>query len=439
MRSVILISLNFPPSTIASVHRARHLAKHLPSYGWRPLILTVDERYHKEPPDRGLSALVPESVEIIRTGAIPVSVTRWLGLGDLSIRSIGQIKSAVERIAASKRPDVIFITGWPFYQMLLSRWIQTRLGLPVVLDFQDPWVSAWGAAQRRWSKAGLAHRLATILEPKAICAANFITSVSETQNADMRARYPWLDAGRMAAIPIGGDPADYHALGSYYVSGDRAVTWPSGQRTLAFVGTFMPRTAPVMEELLKAFSMARVQNPGAMDNVRLLFVGTSNQANDTHTFRVLPLARAIGLNSGVEEISQRVPFLDAISILARSDGILLIGSDEPHYTASKIYPGLMAGRPYLSVYHRASSAHAILSKAGGGIALAFGTPGELEALPPKIAEALITLATKPESVGQVDHAAYADYTAHAVAGRFAAIFDRLREERRSGAGRSVVA
>jgi hypothetical protein len=91
------------------------------------------------------------------------------------------------------------------------------------------------------------------------------------------------------------------------------------------------------------------------------------------------------------------------------------------------------------LFHRASSAHAILSKAGGGIALAFGTPGELEALPPKIAEALTTLATKPESVGQVDHAAYADYTAHAVAGRFAAIFDRLREERRSGAGRSVVA
>ena len=32
MRSVVLISPHFPPSTLAGVHRARHMAKHLPAF-----------------------------------------------------------------------------------------------------------------------------------------------------------------------------------------------------------------------------------------------------------------------------------------------------------------------------------------------------------------------------------------------------------------------
>ncbi len=154
-------------------------------------------------------------------------------------------------------------------------------------------------------------------------------------------------------------------------------------------------------------------------------MGTSNQPNHTTTFRVLPLARAIGVDSGVEEIPQRVPFLDAISVLARSEGILLIGSNEPHYTASKIYPGLMSGRPFLSVFHRASSAHTVLAQVGGGIAMAFDRQDELRALPAKIAEALVKLVINPENLGRADPSAYEGFTAQAVAKRYAEIFDGI--------------
>jgi hypothetical protein len=103
----------------------------------------------------------------------------------------------------------------------------------------------------------------------------------------------------------------------------------------------------------------------------------------------------------------------------------MLGSDEPHYTASKIYPALMSGRPFLSLFHRASSAHAILRAAGGGRAFAFATPEELAALEAPLAEGLRTLAAAPESLGHVDPSAYAAYEARAIACRFGAIFDRL--------------
>ena len=48
-----------------------------------------------------------------------------------------------------ERPvGVVLITGSPYYPMLFAGVVKRRFGVPVVLDFQDPWVSAWGQASR---------------------------------------------------------------------------------------------------------------------------------------------------------------------------------------------------------------------------------------------------------------------------------------------------
>ncbi len=122
-----------------------------------------------------------------------------------------------------------------------------------------------------------------------------------------------------------------------------------------------------------------------------------------------------------------MPYLDALSLLANSDVLLLIGSDEPHYTASKIYPALLSHRPYLSFFHAASSAHRILTAAGGGRAIAFETSKELDASTPKLAQALHALASAPDAVGTVLRAALEPYKAAAIAGQFARIFNRVCE------------
>ena len=425
-RNCIIVSPYFPPSTLAGVHRARHLAKHLPAAGWQPIVLSVDEAYHEERLDPGLAALVPATVEVVKVPALPASVCRPLGVGEISLRAWRPLRLALFKLLDTRQVGAVLITGSPYYPMLLAGAIKHRFGVPVVLDFQDPWVSAWGARQAAWSKVGRSHRLATWLEPRAVRAADFVTAVSDTQNAEMAARYPWLDRSRMAAIPIGCDPDDFTALRSLPADA-REVARPQGANILSFVGTFMPRSEPLMRVVLRAFARCRELHPGAMAAVRLNFIGTSNQPNDTMTYRVRPLAEEEGVADAVHEVPQRVPYLEALGALARSDGILLIGSDEPHYTASKIYPALMSGRPFLSLFHHASSAHAILSEAGGGIALAFETQAELEALAFRIASALETLVTRPASLGRADPAAYGAYEAHAIAGRFAEIFDSLAD------------
>lgn len=423
-RSCIIVAPYFPPSTLAGVHRARHLAKHLPAAGWMPIVLCVDPACHEERLDEALEALLPEQVEIVKVPALPSRFTRVFGIGDISLRAWASLSQALMRLLAARRIDAVLITGSPYYPMLLALKIKRRFNIPVVLDFQDPWVSSWGAAQPMLSKAGLAHRLATVLEPRAVQGADFITSVSEVQNDEMAARYPWLDINQMAAIPIGSDPDDFAALRAAPPMRELLDEEPNCFH-LSYVGTFWPRAVPVMRTLFRAFARLRSAEPALAARIRLNFVGTSNQPDDASTYSMRLIAEAEGVADSVREIPQRLPYLRALGWLARSRGLLLIGSDEPHYTASKIYPALMSGTPFVSLFHRASSAHAILAAAGGGLSFAFDSPQELAGLEAPLAEALRNLALTPESHGAADPAAYAPYQASAIARRFASIFDRL--------------
>ena len=159
---VLIVSPQFPPSPLAGVHRARHLAKHLPSHGWRPVVIRVDESHYAERLDPALAALVPRGVEQVRTGAFP----RMAGIGDLGLRAYAQLRAAIGKATVDHAPAAVFFTGFPFYQMLLAGHVRRELKLPVVLDFQDPWVSSYGATRPLLSKEGLSHRLAVMLEPQ---------------------------------------------------------------------------------------------------------------------------------------------------------------------------------------------------------------------------------------------------------------------------------
>lgn len=420
MRRCLIVSPHFPPSTVAGVHRARHLGKHLAAHGWEPAVIAVDPAQHVEPQDQELRRLVPSDLRIIETGALPVRLTAPFGLkGEIGLRGFFHLRAAIAAEIAARPPEVVLITGSPFYPMLLAGWIKRRWAIPVVLDLQDPWASNEGAGRRRWSKGWFAHRLAVALEPRALRGANWITSVSERQNADLAERYDWLDPARMSAIPIGGDPADYAAL--------RDAAAPTDQTTLVFsyVGTALPRAASLLAILFEGLARLRAQAPQIASQLRFNFVGTSNQPGQSSDYRVLPLAQAAQVADLVTEHPGRVPYLDALRILSGTHAVLMIGSDEPHYTASKIYPALMSGRPFLSIFHSASSAHAILSAAGGGVALAYQGEDSRAALVGEVADALAQIALNPASLGLADPAVFAEFAAHAVAGRFARVFEAV--------------
>jgi hypothetical protein len=239
----------------------------------------------------------------------------------------------------------------------------------------------------------------------------------------MAERYTWLDSSLMAAIPIGGDPDDFVFLRA---AGKMEAVPLGGEGfiELSYVGAYWPAARAPFTAFLRGLRRLLDVDPDAARKLRVNFVGTDATLRLASP-RIIPMAKEEGVADMIREFPDRLPFLDALDVLARSDGIILIGSDEPHYTASKVFTCLMSRRPFLSFYHQSSSAHAILSNAGGGLALGFAGREALEGTEPMIAEAVRRLAFAPESLGQVDPSSYAAFSARAVAERYTQIFDKV--------------
>jgi glycosyltransferase involved in cell wall biosynthesis len=328
----------------------------------------VDPRDYEGRLDPGLASLVPPDLRVVRCRAWPARWTRRIGVGDLGVRAFDGLRRACADLLRRERFDALFITIYPTYPALLGPILKRRFGVPFVLDYQDPWVGAWGEAVgagpngRPDLKSRLTRALARRLEPRAVRAADAITTVSGSTCAALRRRYPALDTMECAVIPVGGEPADFDRLrreprpNPYFDAADGAIH-------LCYVGTLLPLGFEVLRALLCAVRELRQRCPERYEGLHLHFFGTSNQTRPDAAARVLPVARELGVADRVSEIAPRIDYLDALTVQVQATAILLLGSSESHYTASKLYPALLSGVPILAIHHAESSVVEILRRA----------------------------------------------------------------------------
>ena len=362
-----MISPHFPPDATAAAHRVRLLAPHLPAFGWHPTVLAVDERDYEGGLDPNLRALIPDDVDVVRCRAWPAAWTRRVGVGDLGLRAFSSLRRTARALHAADPFDALFITIYPTYPALLGPWMKRQFGVPFVLDYQDPWVGSWGLTVGAGEndapdpKSRLSRSIAKRLEPIAVAAADAITAVSDLTYEDVLARNPRPRPLVCASLPIGWDARDLLAAGS---GSNQFFAPDDGLVHLCYVGTVLPTGIEVLGRVLDAVQLLAQRQPAMYARLRLHFFGSSNQTAGTPALRVMPLARQRGIGGCLTEVPVRIPYLDALRVLRDATGILLLGSGEPHYTASKLYPALLARRPLLAVFHRTSSATSILRSVG---------------------------------------------------------------------------
>ena len=367
MRRVLMVSPHFPPDSSAASHRVRLLAPHLAAAGWTPTVVTLQPSAYEGRLDRDLVALVPASLDVVRASAWSPRATRWAGLGDLGLRAFTGLTRTCRALLSRQRYDALFITVYPVYPALIGPRLKADFRLPFVLDYQDPWVGAWGRSVGGGSggaidwKSRASRQLGLWLEPRAVGAADALVAVSQGTIDGIVERMP--AAGRLPqeVIPLGFEAADFSAVGDRRspAAGFHA---SDGLVHLSYVGTLLPTGFETLRLLFRGLARARRDDPAAA-RLRLHFFGTSNQsASSAH--RVLPCARECGVDDAITEEPGRLDYLDALAVLMNSSAILLLGSAERHYTASKLYPALLAKRPILALFHEASSVVSVLREAG---------------------------------------------------------------------------
>ena len=168
MKRVLIIGADFSPSSLPPATRIRFFAKHLPQFGWEPIVLTTDPVHYDWDVDPENERLLPESLKVIRTSAWPKTLTSKLGVGDVGIRSLWAHWRALGDFCRKEKPDLIFIPVPPFVPMILGRLAHLRFGVPYLIDYIDPWVTEyyWSLPEdQRPRKWAMAYTLAKFLEP----------------------------------------------------------------------------------------------------------------------------------------------------------------------------------------------------------------------------------------------------------------------------------
>ncbi|MCG6887712.1 MAG: glycosyltransferase [Proteobacteria bacterium] len=358
MRNLLVVAPHFPPTNAADMHRVRLSLPWFEKFGWQPRVLTIDPTMLDIDQEPLFEQLLPGSLTAHRTNAFPIRLGRLAGLGDPGIRAWPWLLAEGSRMIRQFNIDLVYFSTTVFSSMTLGPVWKRRHGTPFVLDMQDPWVSDYPVR-----RPGLKHRLMEALhrfgEPRTLRAADGLLAVSGDYIDTLHRRYPGLKNKPSLVLPFGGDPADFALLEERPVK--QNVFLPGdGKLHGVYVGRGGRDMGPSLRILFGGLRLGLEREPERFSRIRLHFIGTDYATDERVQHTVLPVASAMGVANRVTESPHRVPYFTALQLLRDADFLVVPGSDDPQYTASKIFPYILVQRPMLAIFHRQSSVVQIL-------------------------------------------------------------------------------
>lgn len=427
-RRVLIVSPHFPPVNAPDHQRIRTALPYLAEGGWEAEILAVSPEEVPHSQDQLLQQALPELLPIHTTPALPQRLTRLVGLGNVGWRCLPYLAQAGNRLLNQKSFDLIFFSTTIFPVMILGPYWQRRFGIPFAVDFQDPWrVDTAPAGKHRPGgrlKYALDKSLAAFWEPRVMQRVSQVVSVSPAYPPILQTRYPWLKAEQFTVLPFGAPEADFEQLPLLPVK-QTHFDPQDGRQHWVYVGRGGPDMALALQGLFLGLREQRSLTPNLTDLLHLHFIGTSYAPAGQAIKTIEPIAAACGVADLVTEHTQRVPYFAAQKLLTDSDVILLIGSADPQYTASKLYPAVLAKKPILAIFHETSSVVDILRQTHAGQAITFHQQTSPEQLADQLTPPLQRLLAHPQnSPLPIDWDAFAPYTARTMTRTLCQIFDQ---------------
>lgn len=357
MKRVLIITYYWPPSGGAGVQRWLKFAKYLPSFGWEPVILTVDPDCASFPVlDESLSDEIPENTKIFRTQSKEwfsvykkVSGTEKIPFaGFANEKKTTSFKQKVarfirgnfflpdprkgwNRFALEKARDLIqngeidcIITSSPPHStQLIGLTLSEEFGIPWIADLRDPWTDIY--YYKQFYPTWFAHKLNLRMEKTVLEKASFATTVSPALK-DLFAQKIKTSAEKIKVITNGYDLDDFQNL-------------PAAPSNRHFVITYVGTLADIypLEAFLKAFKQFIEKH----SEVVLRFIGT---VSPEHRKKIGTIP---------EKNIELIPYVDhrrAIEYMSSSSVLLLIIPDNKNnkgIVTGKLFEYMAVRRPVL--------------------------------------------------------------------------------------------
>jgi glycosyltransferase involved in cell wall biosynthesis len=253
-RTALILTHAYPPLARVGAFRIARFAKYLPDSGWRPLVVTMrPEAFHAGHADASLNAWTPADAHVVRTdswrppawllkrftgrqsfdasrpAALPPEKTSaTAGFASAVANGLrGRLRGAAQSVRtlvgtpdpywtwacwairaslsqiARQRVDIILASGPPHSVHLMALALKALTGLPLVIDFRDPWAhNPWAQSQEGW----LRNTLNVGYERLCVETCDGVILNTPSLLADFQNRYRQGLHARFAVLPNGYDP-----------------------------------------------------------------------------------------------------------------------------------------------------------------------------------------------------------------------------------------
>ena len=365
MPKVLLISSHYPPSNLTATHRVRMFAKHLPQFGWNPIVLTVEEQFYEEKSDFELNNLIPHGQRIERVSAFKLSNPRLIG--DVGLRAFFQLKKKACEILSNEKIDFVYIFIPSFYLSLLGPLLHKKFGVKYGIDYIDPWVHFFPGSEKKFSRHWWSTWFSKVLEPRAVSKASLITGVAEGYFNPIFERNPHLKSSiKTLALPYGWDGEELKKIKDFQKNPPSFVKDTKIQ--LVYAGALLPKAVLILESL---FTIIK-NNIAEFKDVEFHFIGTGKNHTTDQTFSIKNIAKEMGLfETIIFEHPERMPYFDVLNALCTSSGVFILGSTESHYTPSKLFNAFTTQKPIFALLNENSTAKQIIESADWGIVCSY--------------------------------------------------------------------
>ena len=351
---VLMVCYHFPPMSPTGSLRVARFARYLP-----PEIAVEVLTVANPPEETGNRALLAELAGrvTIHKAALPARFTqRWVESAFAGVPLGGLLAKALRTLLTFtlwipdwqvrwRRPalhtggrllgggnfDVVFCSSPPHSVHLLGVELKRRYGVPLVLDFRDPWSAN---PDRRWPTR--LHKLhERQLEARVLAAADLVIANTPGNREQLLADFAGLAPERVVVLPNGFDPARRDAMRQPVPASS------DGRRRVVYTGHLYERG----DAVIRALAALLHTDPDLSRRVVFRFVGSMDAGVAARAAEL----QAAGLVETLSFVSaERVP-----EEIASADALLyVVPPAGAHWIPSKLYDYFLAEKPIIAVLPR---------------------------------------------------------------------------------------